>query len=93
MKEYISIRAAESAMLVIGITDRMVSDYRECKRLSKVSGGDGKNCHGCNLDTSADFNFGLCELPVVMEAIERRGDDEIDRSMRPAGTAPAMSGS
>lgn len=50
----------------------MVSDYRECKNLAEQEGG-GKDCRTCSLNTSTDFGFGLCELPVVREDIERKG--------------------
>lgn len=68
----ITIKAAESADLVINVTDKMAADYRECKSLSEKNDCDGKDCSTCSLDTTADFNFGLCELPVVREAIEGR---------------------
>lgn len=67
----ITVKAAESAELVISITGKMIDDYRECKGLSEKRDCDGKDCSTCSLDTTGDFNFGLCELPAVVDAIER----------------------
>lgn len=72
----ITVKAAESAELVISITDKMIDDYRECKELSEKRDCDGKDYSTCSLDTTGDFNFGLCELPAVAYAIERRCSHE-----------------
>lgn len=68
----VTVKATESAELVISITDKMIDDYGECKGLSEKRDCDGKDCSTCSLDTAGDFNFGLCELPAVAEIIEER---------------------
>lgn len=72
----VKIKVSESADLVVEITDKVIQDYRECKRLSEKRDCDGKDCNTCSLDTTGDFNFGLCEFPVVVDAIEGRCSDE-----------------
>ena len=73
MSETIIIKIAESAEIVIDITDKMVSDYRECRSQSEKVGCDGKDCNTCSLNTTEDVDWGLCELPIVKDAIE--GED------------------
>lgn len=72
----VTVKAAESADLVINITDKMIADFRECKSMSEKRDCDGKDCHTCSLDTTGDFDFGLCELLVVVDAIEGRCSHE-----------------
>ncbi len=67
----ISIQITESAELTVNVTDRMVSDYRECRRLARKENGDETDCRPCSLETSAELGFCLCEIPAVLEAIEQ----------------------
>lgn len=68
----VKIKIAESAEIVIDITDKMISDYQDCKRQSKKVACDGKDCNTCSLNTKEGVGWGLCELSSVTEEIERK---------------------
>lgn len=70
MVQRVTIKIAETAAIVVDVTDKMVSDYRECRRRSEIQGEDGGDCNRCSLDTSQGLDFGLCELAAVAAAIE-----------------------
>lgn len=72
----VKIKVSETADLVINITDKMIADYLECKILSEKRDCDGKDCRTCSMDTTGDFDFGLCAIPEVAEAIEGRCSHE-----------------
>ena len=72
----VKIKVSKNSDLFLEITDKVIQDYMECKSLSEKRDCDGKDCSTCSLDTYGDFNFGLCELPVVVDAIEGRCSHE-----------------
>lgn len=69
------IKVAETAELVVDITDKVISDYTECEKLANMP-GDGKDCDTCSLDMAEEFCMGLCDMKEVKDAIEKRRRNE-----------------
>lgn len=69
MNKKVRVKMSANAEIVVHVTDKMVSDYQECKRMANVPGGPGKDCYACSLNTWKDFETDLCELSEVVEAI------------------------
>ena len=53
----------------IHVSDEMERDLKECKKLAAVAGGEGKDCDTCSWRQVDFLDTGLCELPVVREAL------------------------
>lgn len=63
------IKYSDNAVLFVNLTDKMIRDYRDCQK-SASSPGPGKDCDICSMNV--DINgMALCEMPVIVEAIER----------------------
>lgn len=73
MNKKVRAKMSANTEIVVDVTDKMVSDYRECKEMKK--GGlrsPWKDCYTCSLNTWKDFETDLCDLPEVVETIEGR---------------------
>lgn len=69
-----NLRLSKCVTLMVDVTDEMISDYKECKTLSEIRGGDGKDCKSCLLDLEG-YDIGLCEMDMVTAELERRIQD------------------
>ena len=76
MTKTIRLFPAPHLEIRIRVTDQMIADLQECKRLAKVPGGgkDCDTCSWCDMEID-DADIGMCELPEVCRQVLGEEDE------------------
>lgn len=76
MAKRIKLHPAPRLEIRIYVSDQMVADLKECKRLAQVP-GDGKDCDTCSWSDVEidDADIGMCELPEVCRQVLGEEDE------------------
>ena len=65
----IKLFPAPHVELRVSVSDEMVEDYRECKRMEE-SGGELKDCDGCSWREADFLNTCMCDLDIMKQLLE-----------------------
>lgn len=69
MAKRIKLHPAPRLEIRIYVSDQMVADLKECKRLAQVPCGAGKDCDKCSWAGIGIGDMDVCELPEVWEKV------------------------
>lgn len=65
------IKYSENVKLTVNVTPKMIKDFKHCKKLAKIPGGTGADCHTCSMNVIVnDYDdISLCQLDRVCEKL------------------------
>lgn len=71
MKVMEVIKLNDYAELHVDITEEMKMDYAECGDMSKIPGGEGKDCDTCSLRHTVCLEHAFCQIPEIEEILKK----------------------
>ena len=74
MAKRIKLFPAPRLEIRIHVSDQMIEDLKECKRLAQLP-GDGKDCDTCSWNGIEIDAINMCELPEVCRQVLREEDE------------------
>lgn len=69
MEKAIKLLPAPRLEIRIYVSDQMIADLKECKRLAQVPGGPEADCDKCSWDGIGIDDMDMCELPEVCRQV------------------------
>ena len=71
-KPYKMLTLNENSAVLIRFTERIITDYMDCKEKASVPGGPGKNCFECALDIPENEYCLRSLFPEIDKELEKR---------------------
>lgn len=69
MAKMIKLFPAPHLEIRIHVSDQMIADMKEHRRLAQIPGGDGPDCDKCSWFGIGIGCMDICELPEVLEKV------------------------